>query len=71
MQNFDVVFLFQVYESVSVTLVPDTKTVDLEWASNPVHDMVVDSVIALMLSIESKGTTGMAKGMISFLDTVS
>lgn len=32
-------FVFQVYESVSVILVSDTKIVDLEWASNPVHDM--------------------------------
>ncbi len=35
----------------------------LEWASNPVNDMVSDSVIALLLNVQSRPTLGMVKAV--------
>jgi hypothetical protein len=38
---------------VSITTKEDTHTVSLEWASDPINDMIADSIVAVVLQADS------------------
>lgn len=41
------------FNSVSITTVADTHTVTLEWDSDPINDMIADSIVAVVLQADS------------------